>query len=77
MQTPAPQKLRKRYVNNTHPLIVLRFEDGHEIKIYQNTGKDFDAWAGETIKVMAVYDPSSSEWELLEARRADSFPDAP
>lgn len=76
MQTPAPQKLRKQYVNNTHPLIVLRFEDGHEIKIYQNTGKDFDAWAGETIKIMAVYDPSSSEWELLEARRADAFTDA-
>lgn len=76
MQTPAPQRLRKQYVNNTHPLIVLRFEDGHEIKVYQNTGKNFDAWAGETIKIMGVFDQTSSDWELIEARKADAFQDA-
>lgn len=75
MDPIAPKKLRKQYSNNTHPLVVLRFEDGHEIKIYQNTGKVFDAWAGETIKIMAVYDPTTSEWELLEARKADAFED--
>jgi len=72
---PAAKKLRKQYINSAYPLVVLKFEDGHEIKIYQNTGKAFDAWAGETIKVMAVYDPTSKEWELVEARKSDSFED--
>jgi hypothetical protein len=73
---PSPKKLRKQYANNTHPLHVLKFEDGHEIKVYQNTGKVFDAWSGETIKIMAVTDPTSSDWELVEARKADAFEDA-
>jgi hypothetical protein len=71
----APQKLRKQFVNNTYPLVVLRFEDGHEIKIYQNSGKVFDAWAGERVKVMAVHDPDSKEWELVETRTGDQFDD--
>lgn len=32
MPTP-PRKLRKQYANEKYPEIVLRFEDGHEIKI--------------------------------------------
>ncbi|HET7585392.1 MAG TPA: hypothetical protein VFK13_10810 [Gemmatimonadaceae bacterium] len=71
-----PKKLRKQFVNNDHPFIVLRFEDGHEIRIQQGTGKTFDAWAGETIKVLAVYDQTSGERELVESRKADAFPDA-
>ena len=72
-----PRKLRKQFSNDTYPLVVLKFEDGHEIKVYQNTGKVFDAWAGETVKMMAVYDPTSKEWELIEARKVDAFEDAP
>ncbi len=72
----APKKLRKQYTNSAYPLVVLKFEDGHEIKVYQNTGKVFDVWAGETIKVMAVYDPTSREWELVETRKSDTFEDA-
>lgn len=72
----APKKLRKQYVNNTYPLVVLRFEDGHEIKVYQNSGKVFDAWAGERVKVLAVHDPSSKEWDLLETRTGEQFDDA-
>jgi hypothetical protein len=71
-----PKKLRKQYANTAYPLAVLKFEDGHEIKIYQNTGKVFDVWSGETIKIMAVYDPTSSAWELVESRKADAFDDA-
>ncbi len=71
-----PKKLRKQYSNTTYPMVVLKFEDGHEIKIYQNTGKVFDVWAGETIKVMAVYDPTSTDWELVESRKSDAFDDA-
>ena len=76
MSSQPPKKLRKQYVNNSHPLIVLKFEDGHEIKVYQGTGKVFDAWAGERVKLMAVHDPTSSEWELLETKRGDQFDDA-
>jgi hypothetical protein len=72
----APKKLRKQYVNNTYPLVVLRFEDGHEIKVYQNSGKVFDAWAGERVKILAVHDPASKEWDLLETRTGDRFDDA-
>ncbi len=68
-----PQKMRKQYVNKQYPLVIMRFEDGHEIKVYQNTGKQFDAWPGETIKLLAMYDPSSHDRELIEARKADDF----
>mgnify|MGYP003385793983 CR=1 FL=1 len=72
-----PRKLRKQYANTQYPMVVMKFEDGHEIKVYQNTGKVFDVWAGETVKLMAVYDPTSKEWELIEARKSDAFEDAP
>ncbi|MGH7718805.1 MAG: hypothetical protein ACREON_08180 [Gemmatimonadaceae bacterium] len=74
---PAPpKKLRKQYVNDNHPTVVLRFEDGHEIRVSKGAGKTFDAYAGETIKVLAVYDHTSGERELVESKKADDFPDA-
>ncbi len=76
MSSRQPQKIRKQYRNSDYPLVLMRFEDGHEIKVYQNTGKEFDAWPGETIKIMAMYDPTSSDRELVEARKADDFADA-
>jgi len=72
----APKKLRKQYVNSEHPVVVLRFEDGHEIIVKKGNGKTFDAYAGETIKVLAIYDKTSGERELVESRKADEFPDA-
>ena len=39
-----PKRIRKQYVNNDYPLVIMRFEDGHEIKVYKGTGKEFDAW---------------------------------
>ena len=71
-----PKRIRKQYVNNDYPLVIMRFEDGHEIKVYKGTGKEFDAWPGETIKLLAMYDPTSADRELVEARRSDDFPDA-
>lgn len=71
-----PTKFRKQYTNNTYPLVVLKFEDGHEIKVYQGTGKVFDGWNGETVKILAVHDTTSKEWDLLEARKVDQFDDA-
>jgi hypothetical protein len=73
---PVPSKLRKAYVNREHPVVLLRFEDGHEIMIQKNRVKTFDAYAGEVIKVVAVYDPSSAERDLIESIRAEDLPDA-
>jgi hypothetical protein len=73
---PVPPKLRKAYVNLAHPVVVLRFEDGHEIRVSKGKVKTFDAYGGEIIKVVAVYDPTSAERELLESVRAEELPDA-
>jgi hypothetical protein len=72
----APKRIRKQYVNSDYPLVLLRFEDGHEIKVYKGTGKEFDAYPGETVKVLALYDPTSHDRELVASRRADDFDDA-
>ena len=63
-------------MNLAHPLVLLRFEDGHEIKVPKDKVKTFDAYAGEIIKIVAVYDPSSKERDLLESIRAEDLPDA-
>lgn len=73
---PTPKMLRKQYTNTDHPLVVLRFEDGHEIKVNKGAGKSFNIYSGESVKILAVYDPSATERELIEARKADDFPDA-
>lgn len=72
----APQKLRKHYENSDHPYVILKFEDGHEIPVARNQAKAFDAYAGESIKIIAVFEPTASERELVETRKADDFPDA-
>ncbi len=73
---PAPNRLRKAYVNSAHPIVLLRFEDGHEIRIPRGRVKTFDAYGGEVIKVIALYDPTSRERDLLESIRAEDLPDA-
>jgi hypothetical protein len=73
---PVPAKLRKAYVNQEHPVVLLRFEDGHEIRVARGKVKTFDAYSGEIIKILAVYDPTSAERELLETVRAEELPDA-
>jgi hypothetical protein len=73
---PLPSRLRKAYVNREHPVVLLRFEDGHEIRVAQGKVKTFDAYTGEIIKVLAVYDPTSAERDLLETVRAEELPDA-
>jgi hypothetical protein len=73
---PTPVRLRKAYINLEHPMVVLRFEDGHEIRVPKGKVKTFDAYGGEVVKVVAVYDPTSSERDLLDTLRADDLPDA-
>jgi hypothetical protein len=70
-----PKRMRKQYVNSEYPLVLLRFEDGHEIKIYKGTGKEFDCYPGETIKILAMYDPTSHDRELVASRKSDDFQD--
>ena len=72
----AVKRIRKQYVNNDYPLVIMRFEDGHEIKVYKGTGKEFDAYPAEKIKLLAMYDPTSHDRELIETRKSDDFPDA-
>lgn len=71
-----PQKIRKKYSNTDYPLVIMRFEDGHEIKVYKGSGKEFDTWPGETIKLLALHDPTTNDVELIEARKSDDFPSA-
>ncbi|MCX5763567.1 MAG: hypothetical protein NTU67_02880 [Gemmatimonadetes bacterium] len=71
----APQKIRKQYVNTEYPNLVLRFEDGHEIVVKRDTGKIFDIYPGETVRLLAVFDPDARERELIATRKAEEFDD--
>ena len=70
-----PKKIRKQYTNAQYPLIVLRFEDGHEIKVAKGAKKSFDAWAGERIKILAIWDHTSGEREKVDTLLAEQFSD--
>jgi hypothetical protein len=72
MPTP-PAKLRRSYTNTVRATVLLRFEDGHEIRVPQGEGRTFDCWAGESIAIVALWDPTSNERELLERRKAEGF----
>jgi len=73
MRKPSARKLRRRYTNDRYPEVMLRFEDGHEIRLKKGEVKDFDAYAGETIKVIALWDPSAGEREVVDVRKAEHF----
>ncbi len=71
----TPSKLRKQYHNSEFPEVVLRFEDGHEIVIPKGTRKGFDAWEGERVKILAIWDHTSGEREKVDTWRAEQFED--
>ena len=71
----APSKVRKQYNNTEFPLVVLRFEDGHEIQVPKGTRKGFDAWEGERIKILAVWDQTSGDREKVDTWRSEQFED--
>ncbi len=70
-----PEKLRKQYTNDKYPQVALRFEDGHEIIVDKGATKSFDAWHGERIKVLALWDPTSGERERVDTLRSEQFDD--
>jgi hypothetical protein len=71
-----PKKLRRQYTNDQYPVIVLKFEDGHQIKVGKGEAKSFDAWAGERIRIIALHDPTHADRDVIDTRRAEEFPDA-
>jgi len=73
-----PKRLRRRYVNTSYPLVLLRFEDGHEIEIPRGHGKTFDAYAGETIRIVVLWDESTPEpeREVLSVVKAEDLEEA-
>ena len=73
VRPPSARPLRRRYANATYPLVLLRFEDGHEIRIKKGEGKSFDAYEGETIKVVVVWDPTANEREVVSVLKAEQF----
>jgi hypothetical protein len=72
MRKPA-RRIRRRFTNDRYPEVMLRFEDGHEIRLKKGETKDFDAYAGETIKVVVLWDPSAAERETVDVRKAEHF----
>ena len=77
MPRKPPGRTRRRYVNTDYPLVVLRFEDGHEIRVERGTGKSFEGYEGERIRILAIYDPTSTERVLIATWRAEQFDVAP
>jgi hypothetical protein len=76
VRPPKAQRLRRAYVNERYPLIVLRFEDGHEIALRKGESKAFDAFAGEKIKIVAVWDAAAADRELISVLKAEQFQEA-
>jgi hypothetical protein len=76
IRPPSVKRLRRSYSNTSHALILLRFEDGHEIMLRRGESKAFDAYAGETIKVVAVWDADAGDREVIRVLKAEQFEEA-
>lgn len=73
VRPPSARPLRRRYTNEKYPLVALKFEDGHEIRLKKGEGKSFAAFAGETIKIVVLWDPAAGERELVAVLKAEQF----
>jgi hypothetical protein len=73
IRPPEARQIRRRYANAKYPLVILKFEDGHEIRIKKGQGRAFDAYAGETVKVIVLWDPSNNEREVISVLKAEQF----
>jgi hypothetical protein len=76
VRPPSARRLRRAYVNEKFPLVVLRFEDGHEIVLRKGESKSFDAFAGERIKVVVIWDADAGDREVIAVLKAEEFQDA-
>jgi hypothetical protein len=77
MKKPVRKRLRRRYLNSKYPLLALKFEDGHEIRLKKGEAKAFDVYQGETVKVVVLWDPTSQEREVVAVQKAEQFEEAP
>jgi hypothetical protein len=73
VKPPSRTRIRRRYRNDNYPLVMLRFEDGHEIRLTRGEAKTFDAFTGETVKVVVLWDASANERETVAVRKAEEF----
>jgi hypothetical protein len=73
VRKPPPRRLRRRYFNETYPVVVLRFEDGHEIEVRKGEGRTFDAYEGETIKLVVVWDATAGDREVIAVLKAENL----
>lgn len=73
MRQPRAERVRRRYANSSYPLVLLRFEDGHEIALRKGEGRAFDAYVGETVKVVAVWDAAAGDREVIAVMKAEQF----
>ena len=73
VRPPRRKRLRRRYTNDRYPLVVLRFEDGHEIRLRKGDARTFDAFVGETVKVVVLWDPTSGDREVVAVQKAEQF----
>lgn len=73
---PVRKRLRRHFTNTKYPLLALKFEDGHEIRLKKGESKAFDAYAGETVKVVVLWDPTSQEREVVAVKKAEQFEEA-
>lgn len=76
VRPPSAKRLRRGYANARYPIVILRFEDGHEIVVRKGESKAFDAFVGETIKVIAVWDHAAAEREVVSVMKAEQFEEA-
>ena len=76
VRKPTARRLRRGYANVSYPLVVLRFEDGHEIAFKKGESKAFDAYAGERIRVVAIWDSAAGDRELISVLKAEEFQEA-
>ena len=77
VKPPRRTRIRRHYRNEKYPLVLLRFEDGHEIRLKKGEAKAFDAFAGETVKVVVLWDESANERETVASQKAEMFDEAP
>jgi len=73
VRPPRARRLRRVYENSAYPRILLRFEDGHEIALEKGQKKAFDAYFGETIKIVVVWDPAAGDREVLAVLKAEQL----
>ena len=73
VRPPSARRIRRRYANEKYPLVALRFEDGHEIHLKKGEAKAFDAYVGETVKVVVLWDPAAGDREVISVLKAEQF----